>query len=195
VKKPKTSENRVLLRLETSPEALQRTLASRLMILHPLKSTLFRFSEGSTASKIAGLSSRRVPRLIGMSFRQSIPWRVALQHCPPPLCLPLSFSTGNNSFASSFQRTATVPYFCLSQFTAQSRSVPRLFYACSEVVLSQLPRTKRCSACSTFFRQHTYTRATISTCLNLPSQSKSFIAAQRHGTRRTPGTTAKPRNS
>jgi hypothetical protein len=45
-----------------------------------------------------------------MSFRQAIPWRVALQHCPPPLRLPLSFSTGNNSFASSFQRTVTVPY-------------------------------------------------------------------------------------
>jgi hypothetical protein len=38
-----------------------------------------------------------------------------IQHCPPPLRLPLSFSTGNNLFASSFQRTVTVPYpHCLN---------------------------------------------------------------------------------
>lgn len=33
----------------------------------------------------------------------------------------------SSPFASSFQRTATVPYFCLSQFAAQSN----LFYICS----------------------------------------------------------------
>jgi hypothetical protein len=42
-------------------------------------------------------------------YWQSIPWRVALQQSPPPLPLPYSSWIRNHPFASTFQRTVTVP--------------------------------------------------------------------------------------
>jgi len=41
----------------------------------------------------------RLPALIGMIFRQSIPWRVALQQSPPPLPLPAFILLSLASFA------------------------------------------------------------------------------------------------
>src|ERR1700676_4071268 len=43
-----------------------------------------------------------------MSFRQGIPWRVALQQSPPPLSLPTSFCNPKSRSSWSFQRTVTV---------------------------------------------------------------------------------------
>jgi hypothetical protein len=47
-------------------------------------------------------------RLIGMSFQQGIPWRVALQQNPPPLPLLDSFWHKSHRSPRRFQRTATV---------------------------------------------------------------------------------------
>src|SRR5271165_1928738 len=76
-------------------------------------------------------NSRTVlPRLIRMSFRQSIPWRVALQQSPPPLPLPRSSSTENHPFANGISANGNRPLPPVSQFLTQSRikqSVPWAF--------------------------------------------------------------------
>ena len=48
------------------------------------------------------------PELIGMSFRQSIPWRVALQHSAPPLPLPTSFCTSGPRSPGKVSRKGAV---------------------------------------------------------------------------------------
>src|SRR5882724_7474105 len=60
-------------------------------------------------SPLRNQGGHRPPRsLIGMSFRQGIPWRVALQQSPPPLPLPISFCHRKSRSPNSFQRMVTV---------------------------------------------------------------------------------------
>src|SRR5271165_6452894 len=66
-------------------------------------------------------NSRTVlPRLIRMSFQQSIPWRVALQQSPPPLPLPRSSSTRNHPFANGIPANGNRPLRAVSHFLTQS---------------------------------------------------------------------------
>src|ERR1700687_131013 len=55
------------------------------------------------------------PLIVWMSFRLAIPWRVALQQCPPPLHQPATFCYDHLRSSTWFQRTATCPSFlCLT---------------------------------------------------------------------------------
>jgi hypothetical protein len=45
--------------------------------------------------------------IVAMSFRPSIPWRVALQQSPPPLAQPGSCCAEHFRLSSKTQRTAT----------------------------------------------------------------------------------------
>ena len=54
--------------------------------------------------------------IVAMSFRPSIPWRVALQQSPPPLAQPDSCCTEDSRLSSKTQRTATWDFApCLTE--------------------------------------------------------------------------------
>ncbi len=58
-----------------------------------------------------------------MSFRQSIPWRVALQQSPPPLPLPCSSSTENHPFANGISANRNRPLRTVSHLLTQASTV------------------------------------------------------------------------
>jgi len=60
--------------------------------------------------------------IVAMSFRPSIPWRVALQQSPPPLAQPGSCCAEHFRLSSKTQRTATWDFARVSRkgFTPES---------------------------------------------------------------------------
>src|SRR5271165_5582040 len=90
-------------------------------------------------------NSRTVlPRLIRMSFQQSIPWRVALQQSPPPLPLPRSSSTRNHPFANGIPANGNRPLRAVSHFLTQSKVPP---------VPEVPPKCPKCPFVSAFYRR------------------------------------------